>query len=398
MARSSFGRIEKLASGRWRARYPDPRGTGERIPAPTTFATKGAAREWLAARQAEIAAGTWVHPDEEKRRQQAEEAQKRRQSITVGAYAEQWITRRLAAGRLGERAAYDYRNMWRPAEPKRPGQRAKPAGRLHELADTPIGELSYQRVCDWHDQQIASGKLTMVARCYEHLRTVMADAEDREIIERSPCRIRGASKTTTGKKRLPPTESELAVVIESMPAALRSLVVTAAATGMRFGELTALRVNNFQVEHDDDGAVECVRITVEEAVTYVPGQTRATKDPKSAAGARTVPVFGADALVIAAHLEALDSDDALLWTNRSGTGPLSHSAFTWHWKKAREKANRPDLEFHSLRHYHGTRFAQLSGATLAEVMARLGHASVQAAMRYQHAGDRADELARRIAR
>jgi integrase len=44
---------------------------------------------------------------------------------------------------------------------------------------------------------------------------------------------------------------------------------------------------------------------------------------------------------------------------------------------------RDDLRWHDLRHSGAVLAA--SGATLAELMARLGHSTPQAAMRYQHA-------------
>jgi integrase len=50
---------------------------------------------------------------------------------------------------------------------------------------------------------------------------------------------------------------------------------------------------------------------------------------------------------------------------------------------AREAAGRPDLRFHDLRHTGATLAAQ-TGATLADLMNRLGHSTVGAAMRYQH--------------
>jgi integrase len=51
---------------------------------------------------------------------------------------------------------------------------------------------------------------------------------------------------------------------------------------------------------------------------------------------------------------------------------------------AREAAGRPDLRFHDLRHT-GAVLAAQTGATLAELMSRLGHSTPQAALRYQHA-------------
>jgi integrase len=52
------------------------------------------------------------------------------------------------------------------------------------------------------------------------------------------------------------------------------------------------------------------------------------------------------------------------------------------WYPAREKAGRPDLRFHDLRHTSAT-MAAVAGATLSELMQRLGHSTPGAAMRYQ---------------
>lgn len=51
--------------------------------------------------------------------------------------------------------------------------------------------------------------------------------------------------------------------------------------------------------------------------------------------------------------------------------------------KAREAAGRPDLHLHDLRHTGAVLAAQV-GATLPELMERLGHSTPSAAMRYQH--------------
>ncbi len=63
---------------------------------------------------------------------------------------------------------------------------------------------------------------------------------------------------------------------------------------------------------------------------------------------------------------------------------------------ARHKAGRPDLRFHDLRHT-GAVLAAATGATLAELMARLGHSTPAAAMRYQHASaDRDRAIAEKL--
>ena len=63
---------------------------------------------------------------------------------------------------------------------------------------------------------------------------------------------------------------------------------------------------------------------------------------------------------------------------------------------AHDGAGRPDLRFHDLRHT-GAVLAAQSGATLAELMHRLGHTTPAAAMRYQHAATERDrEIAHRM--
>lgn len=63
---------------------------------------------------------------------------------------------------------------------------------------------------------------------------------------------------------------------------------------------------------------------------------------------------------------------------------------------ARKAAGREDLRWHDLRHT-GAVLAAQTGATLAELMGRLGHSTPGAAMRYQHAAaDRDAEIARRL--
>lgn len=56
------------------------------------------------------------------------------------------------------------------------------------------------------------------------------------------------------------------------------------------------------------------------------------------------------------------------------------------WKRAKEAAGPgipTELHFHDLRHA-GNHFAAASGASTRELMGRMGHASMRAALIYQH--------------
>ena len=63
---------------------------------------------------------------------------------------------------------------------------------------------------------------------------------------------------------------------------------------------------------------------------------------------------------------------------------LRRSNFGRIWVKACAKAGVPGVHFHDLRHTGGT-LAAATGASLKELMARLGHSSTRAALIYQHA-------------
>lgn len=399
MSRETFGIIDKRPNGRLRARYTDPRpGRTTRYSAPGTFATRGAARTWLAQRQAEIAVGTWVPPEVATAREKRAEQEAARRDVTLGAYAEKWITTRTnSRGEpLRPRTVENYEALLRPAGVATKRDREGKGGPLAAMVGQKLGDITPSMVRHWRAEQIQTGRVSQTSRAYDLLKSVLKTALDDGMIERNPCQIRGGSTAATGKRVVPPTDAELATIVEGIDQRYRALVVLAAAGGLRWGEATELRAKDVIVERKMNGKVRCVRISVSRQVVHTTKNGRTASEPKSLAGVRTVAIFGADAEIIAGQTHG-KIGDALVTTNHDGTGWLPQSAFWRHWHKAVKAAGRPDLPFHGLRHYAGTRYAQ-TGATPKETMARLGHSSTKAAMRYQHAGNRDDELARRMAR
>jgi hypothetical protein len=59
MSRRSFGSLRRYPSGRWQASYWQE---GARHLAPSTFATKTAAAQWLSATHADLSRGDWFDP------------------------------------------------------------------------------------------------------------------------------------------------------------------------------------------------------------------------------------------------------------------------------------------------------------------------------------------------
>ena len=379
--RASFGKIRETAGGkRFHASYVGPDGV--RHNAPTTYDTRGDAETWLGGQRAALASGSWTSPG-------ASAAAATAKAQTLGQYAETWIAERTNAkgDKLKPRTREEYTRLV--------------AGPLAGLGALTLSALTPARVRTWRTAQMDTGKKTQTSRAYGLLNAICATAVLDGFLASNPCvGIRGGQSTHTGRKVIPPTDAELDVILETITPRFRALAIVAAIGGLRFGEATALRARDVTVERVEGGSpvvrLNVVRGVVRTSEGIVPGET------KSEAGVRKVAIFHEDAAIVADHIAGKVEGtkrligDALLFPAADGVGFLAQSAFWRHWDRARTAAGRPDMPFHALRHYAGTRYAQ--NATFAETMKRLGHSTPGAAMRYQHATDRDDELAARMSR
>ncbi|MEX8059923.1 tyrosine-type recombinase/integrase [Microbacterium sp. 16-032] len=387
--RRSFGKVERLPSGYYRARYTGP--DGKTYSAPMTFTTVTDADAWLATQRAAIVAGTWTPSTA----RGAHEAQADR-SQTLAAYATSWISTRTNArgDHLKPRTQAEYERLLRLPDPAREGDQGGP---LAPLALLPLIEITPARVRTWRANLLATGAKTQTSRAYGLLNAIMRTAaEDDRIIDTNPCTVKGGQSTHTGRKVVPPTETELEAIVSAITPRFRALVTVAAWGGLRYGEATALRAKDVTVERDEAGGVIAVRINVGRAVTHSAGQGFVVGSTKSEAGLRPVAIFGQDAEIVADHVRGMIGD-ALLFPAADGVSFLSQSAFWKHWNAARTAAGRPDMPFHALRHHSATAYAE-AGATAAENNARHGWSTATVGMRYQHATDRADQLAARMRR
>jgi len=144
------------------------------------------------------------------------------------------------------------------------------------------------------------------------------------------------------------------------------LVPLAAWRALRRGEVMELRRRDFEPG--------LARVRVERAVTRVGGSLVVGTTKTDRARAVTIPPRMIPA--IEAHLAAYvgPEPDAFIFTGEGG-------------------ARLDGFRFHDLRHT-GATIATKAGATLREVMDRLGHSTPAAAVKYQHAIDaRAEAIA-----
>jgi integrase len=160
-----------------------------------------------------------------------------------------------------------------------------------------------------------------------------------------------------------------------------AIYLAAAFTGLRRGELLALRWQDLLFEQ------EAIRVRA----SYSYGAVTSPKSGRS----RRVPMVSqvAERLIALRERGFLVEDDDLVFPGERGEF-LDGSALRRRYKAALRKAGLRELRFHDLRHSFGS--LAITSLSILEVQAALGHASLTTTTRYLHAKSKADE-ARRLA-
>ena len=355
-SRRYFGNIRRRESGRYQARYRAP--DGRLLSAPNMFTRKSDAARWLMLKEAEIHRGDWVDPD--------------LAAVSFGNYADQWLQDRVLKVRTRELYAGLLRNHLYPA--------------FRTLRLVEIDEASVRR---WRRERLEAGKVAdrtfgpvTVAKAYRLLHAILETASDDRLIKRNPCRIDGGGKEESAEREVVSLPVVFAVA-GAVPVRYRALVLLATFGSLRWGELVGLRRENVDLE------ARVVRVIETTAELDRGGLVPET--PKSAAGRRTVSFPAELVPELRWHLDrfAALGERGLVFTGPKGAA-MRRSNFRPIWNAATAKAGVPELHFHDLRHVGGT-LAATTGASLKELMARLGHSSTRAAPIYQHATRNRDE-------
>ena len=232
----------------------------------------------------------------------------------------------------------------------------------------------------WRKKLLDAGvSAVTLAKAYRLLKAILATAADDGAIKRNPCRIKGAGQEKS-PERPTLTIPQVFALAEAIGQRYRALVLLAMFSSLRWGELAGLR------RCDIDLDARTVRVARQ--LTEVRGRGIEFGPPKSEAGRRVVPIPEVIISVVRWHLScfAQPGDEWLVFTSPTGM-PLRHSAFRQRvWLKALSTAGLADLHFHDLRH-SGNTLAASAGASLRELMDRMGHDSERAAMLYLHGSD-----------
>jgi integrase len=254
----------------------------------------------------------------------------------------------------------------------------------------PMAKVAPSTVQDWVTHAAASGLSPRSIRKYHAmLHSIFKRAVRDQVILLNPCEHTELPKVVL--KRSPTlTPDQFDRLIAAIPEGHRLMVETAIETGMRWGELIALRPRH----------VDFLRrtVTVEETIVEVSRRHSPTSErmivkpyPKDNEP-RTFGVRTDWLEAVAEHINHRGiGRDQLLFTTEVGT-PLSRNTFrTRVWLPA-VKASGVDfhVRMHDLRHAHAS-WLLAGGSDLKSVMDRMGHAQIQTTQKYLHSLPGADQ-------
>jgi integrase len=323
--------IQKRPNGKWRARYRDDAGKEHA----RHFAKKVDAQRWLDEVSASVLTGQYVDP--------------RAGRITFRAYAE----------------------TWRQAKPHRPTTAATVEAHLRVHAypafgDRPLSRIRLSDVQGWVTElEKANGMAGSTIRTmFNTVRAVFRSAVKDRVIASSPCD--GIDLPDVPRRKVVPlTVEQVRALAAAIPDRYRALVVTAAGTGLRPGELFGL-----QVRHVDFFKRQ---LRVEQQVQQTAkGGTRVCL-PKTKESARVVPLPAVVVHALVAHLKAFPAEpDDFVFQDPKGGAIVATRFMDSAWRPARKAVGLSSTGLHALRHTYASLLIA-AGESVKVVSERLGH-------------------------
>ena len=248
----------------------------------------------------------------------------------------------------------------------------------HYIGNELLCELSIATINDWMAQMTEDGYASKtVAKPFRLLKQALNFAIAHDLLTKNPCNFCKPPKRTKTKINALPREEHsrmLEMARNAMPEPLAIAVELALTTGMRRGEVCALRWSDLR----DDGS-----ITVRRALGYAEGGFY-EKDPKTFTSDRTIPLtrytfmmlsaIKEDAYRLLTRLGVPNADPYILGTQELESRPYNPTLLGKDFA-AFCKMNGFHCTFHDLRHTFAT-FMIGAGVDVRTVASYLGHSSV----------------------
>jgi integrase len=247
----------------------------------------------------------------------------------------------------------------------------------------PMGRILPSNVQEWVTMASGQGLSPRSVRKYHvMLHSIFRRAVRDGLTLTNPCEHTELPKVVLRRSRTL-TPEEFDQLIQAIPEPHRLMVETAIETGMRWGELIALRPRHIDFLRR--------QVTIEETIIEVSkrhsptGERMIVKPYPKDNEARTFGVREQWLDAIAQHISSRHlGRDELLFATEAGT-PISRNTFrTRVWLPAVRASDLDfDVRMHDLRHAHAS-WLLAGGADLKGVMERMGHAQIQTTQKYLH--------------
>jgi len=257
----------------------------------------------------------------------------------------------------------------------------------------PMGKILPSEVQRWvttatHQASGDGLSAASVGKYHTMLHSIFERALHDRVITFNPCAHTELPKRVKQQHRTL-TPAEYDAILAALPEHHRLMVETAINTGLRWGELIALKPRHLDLI--------AARLTVEETIVEVSlknsptGKRMLTKPYPKDNEPRTLGLPADLVTQLAEHIadRGLKAGD-LLFATREGT-PISRNTFrTRVWLPAVTKSGVDfDVRVHDLRHAHAS-WLLAGGSDLKAVMDRMGHAQITTTQKYLHSMPDAD--------
>jgi len=325
----------------WRARYRGPDGR-ERS---RSFARRVDAEAFLTTIEDSKLHGEWVDPALGKTR--------------VREYAQQWLATKADVA---------------------PRTLVNIEARLRIHVDPYFGAMALNRVQPSHVRAFVAELVrdgyapSTVKAIYQIVAQIFAQAAVDGLVARSPC---VGIETPAERQREEMhflDAGQVAALAEAIDPRYRALIYTAAYTGLRAGELSALRVDR----------VDLLRSTIEVAESHSEVRGKLVTGPTKNRARRTVTMPRFLAEILAEHISTY-AGDGYVFTAAGGGSVRHRNFYRRHFRPAVERAGLAEtLRFHDLRHTAASLLIA-RGANPKQIQERLGHSTIRLTFdRYGH--------------
>lgn len=206
------------------------------------------------------------------------------------------------------------------------------------------------------------------------LSAVLQAAVERQYLEKNPVHGIRLRETEAKKERRFYSTSQVRALLTELSEPCRTIVLLAVLTGMRIGEILALRWKRMDLLHG----------TIEVAETFSDGEFGS---PKTRSSRRVIPISSTLRQILETHRKVWlrNQPDDLVFCTPKGTPMSSKNLYNRQLAPACDRTKEPRVSWHSFRHTHATLLGEV-GESLKTAQAILGHSDLETTLNtYMHA-------------